>query len=141
VTAAETTCPRPSGDDPSPVILSSSSGSAGSSVDVSGTFSKGTVFLQLWWNADGERLPATLAPPPWPPSGPDIRFEAGTPGPVVKFAAVAGPDSTGDCSYETRFTVPDVEAGTYELLWVLGAVNASPGYALFTSEVPFEVTD
>jgi hypothetical protein len=57
--------------------------------------------------------------------GPDIRFEAATSGPVVKLAAVAGPDSTGDCSYQTQFTVPDVEAGTYELLWVLGAVNPS----------------
>jgi hypothetical protein len=141
VTASETTCPTPSGDDPPPVVLSASSESAGSSVDVSGTFPKGTVFLQLWWNADGARLPATLAPPPWPPSGPDIRFEAAAPGPVVELTAVAGPDSTGDCSYETRFTVPDVEPGSYELLWVLGAVSPSPGYALLTSEVPFEVTD
>jgi hypothetical protein len=36
---------------------------------------------------------------------------------------------------------PDVEPGTYELLWVMGTVNPSPGYALLTSEVPFEVTD
>jgi hypothetical protein len=34
------------------------------SVDVSGTFPNGTVFLrQLWWNADGERLPATSLRP------------------------------------------------------------------------------
>jgi hypothetical protein len=141
VMEAETICPTPSGDDPPPVVLSSDSGPAGSSVDVSGTFPKGTVFLQLWWNADGQRLPATLAPPPWPPSGPEIRFESAVPGPVVKLAAVAGPDSTGDCSYGTRFTVPDAEPGTYELLWVMGAVNPSPGYGLLTSEVPFEVTD
>jgi hypothetical protein len=140
-TEAERICPRPSGDHPSLVALSSDSGPAGTSVDVSGTFLNGTVFLQLWWNADGARLPATLAPPPWPPSGPDIRFEAATPGPVVKVVAMVGPGSTGDCSFETRFTVPDVEPGTYELLLVMGTVNPSPGYALLTTEVPFEVTD
>lgn len=108
-------------------------------MDVSGTFPNGSVFLQLWWNTDGARLPATLAPLPWPLPAPDIRFEAAASDRVVKVAAVAGPDSTGDCSCETRFTVPDVDPGAYELLWVMGAVNPSPGYAHFTSEVPFEV--
>lgn len=42
--------------------------------------------------------------------------------------------------YRPLKAIPKVEAGTYELLWVLGAVNSSPGYALLTSDVPFEVT-
>jgi hypothetical protein len=140
VQAAETNCPTPSGDSPTPVVLSSSSGSPGSRVGVSGTFLSGDLFLQLWWNADGDRIPDKVAAPPWPPTGPDLRFEPAGSGPVVELASVAGP-LTADCSFRTRFTVPDVRPGTYQVLWALGAVNAPPGYGLLTSTVTFEVTE
>src|SRR5205823_458190 len=44
--AAGRECPAPSGDSPPPVILSSTSGRAGSSVEVSGTFEPGFLWLQ-----------------------------------------------------------------------------------------------
>lgn len=92
------------------------------------------MFLQLWWNADEARLSATLLRPPatdW--TGHPIR--GGEPGAVGR--------SRLDRRLLLREAVhgPDVEPGTYELLWVMGTVNPSPGYALLTSEVPFEVTD
>jgi hypothetical protein len=142
--ASTAQCPTPSGDSPPPVILSTSSGAAGSSVDVSGTFYNEELWLQLWWNA-GEP-PARVAPPPWPPTGPAIQFEPAAPGPVSQLASVAGPATTGDCSFQTRFTVPDVEAGTYRIQWVFGflghavAPSHQGAYALFTSAVTFHVT-
>jgi hypothetical protein len=141
VIAAETNCPTPTGDSPPPVSLSSTSGPAGSVVDVSGTFRTGDLFLQLWWNADPERIPESVDPPPWPPTGPDLRFEPARSGPVVELASVAGPGEPGDCSFRTRFTVPNVDPGTYQVLWAFGAVSAPPGYGLFTSAYTFEVTD
>jgi hypothetical protein len=144
VASSATGCPTPNGDSPPPVSLSATSGAAGSSVDVSGTFPNAELWLQLWWNA-GEP-PATVAPPPWPPTGPDIRFQPAGPGPVSELASVAGPATTGDCSFHTRFTVPDVEPGTYRIQWVFGFLSHAlepsdqDGYALLTSVLKFQVT-
>jgi hypothetical protein len=139
-TTSETTCPTPNGDSPPPLVLSTVSGPAGSTVEVTGSFQTHFAFLQLWWNADENRIPAHVDPPPWPPTGPDIRFKPVTSGPLVELAAVAGPDSIGDCAFETMITVPQVEPGTYGVLWVFGADGASPGYSLFTGVLTFEVT-
>src|SRR6266581_9747244 len=49
--ASSAECPGPSGDSPPPVIPSTTSGPAGSSVDVSGRFDNDELWLQLWWNA------------------------------------------------------------------------------------------
>src|SRR5207247_1894381 len=73
-TAVEASCPTPSGDDPGQVILSPSSGPAGSTVEVSGSFLTGQSFLQLWWNADEDTFPTEVGPPPWPPTGPELTF-------------------------------------------------------------------
>jgi len=138
------TCPTPSGDSPPPVVLSSTSGAAGSSIGVSGTFWNEELFMQLWWNA-GE-IAGDIAPPPWPPTGPDLQFAPAGPGPVVNLASIAGPASTGDCSFETQFTVPDVEPGTYEVQWVFGGEahvtqpQGEGGFYTFTSVLTFEVT-
>jgi hypothetical protein len=132
-------CPAPSGDSRPQVVLSSTSGPAGSSVEVSGRFDTGQRWLQLWWNAVDE-MPERLAPPPWPPTGPDLPLTPAGPGPVVKLASVAGPATVDGCSFHTEFTVPDVDPGTYQVLWVSGVVNSSPGYWLFDSPVTFEVT-
>jgi hypothetical protein len=140
----ETTCPTPSGDSPPPVVLSSTSGAAGSSVEVSGRFWNEELWMQLVWNA-GE-IGGQIDPPPWPPSGPDLPFAPAGPGPVVKLAAVAGPATTGECSFQTRFTVPDVEPGTYQIQWVYGAeaqgekLRDGGGFALFASVLTFQVT-
>ena len=137
-------CPTPSVDSPPPVSLSSTSGPAGSSVDVSGMFESGELWLQLWWNADGDKIPDTVAPPPWPLRGPDLQFVPAGPGPVVKLTSVAASEAEGDCSFRAEFTVPDVEPGTYQILWAFGAVEPPPGdtvYGLWVSSVTFEVTD
>jgi hypothetical protein len=138
--AAETNCPTPSGDGPPLVTLSSTSGSAGSPVEVSGTFGTGAQFLQLWWNADGNKIPGTVAAPPWPPSGPDLLFEPAGSGPVTELASMAGPGATEDCSFRTKFIVPNVDPGTYQVLWAFGKVDRPPAYALLTGTLTFEVT-
>jgi hypothetical protein len=111
-------------------------------VNVSGTFTDGGLWLQLWWNADGD-APAKVDSPPWPPTGPDLRFAPVGPGPVVKLASMPGPES-GNCSFQTSFTVPDVGPGTYQLVWVFGVINppqANDSFALLVSgPTPFEVT-
>jgi hypothetical protein len=141
-----TKCPTPSGDDRA-WALSSTSGQAGSSVDVSGTFQNGQFWVQLWWNADGDEVADKVGPPPWPPTGPDLRVGPAGPGPVVELAAVAGPASGGECSFHTRFTVPDVDSGIYQLVFVIGGTSAPPGdggYAVFQStpgSVPFQVSE
>jgi hypothetical protein len=137
-------CPTPSGDSPPPVVLSSTSGRAGSSVEVSGTFETGEDWLQLWWNADGDTLPATLPPPPWPATGPDLSFDPVGPGPVVNLASMAGPAETGDCSFRAEVTVPDVSAGTYQMVAVFGGADAPPGeagYIWLLGPFTFEVTE
>lgn len=137
-------CPTPSGDDPPPVVLASTSGAAGSSIGVSGSFFTDELWMQLWWNA-GE-VAGDIAPPPWPPTGPDLRFTPAGPGPVVDLAFIAGPVVTGDCSFQTRFTVPDVEPGSYQMQWLFGVeahgarVQEEGGFALFTSLLTFQVT-
>jgi len=141
--AGPTECPLPADGDPA-VTLSSNSGPAGSSVDVSGNFVNGELWLQLWWNADGDQV-GDVAPPPWPPTGPDLQFAPAGPGPVVELASVPGPGATGDCSFRTRFTVPNVEPGTYQVLWASGTANppsGEDGYALyvFVGPMNFEVT-
>jgi hypothetical protein len=136
-------CPTPSGDSPPQVVLSTTSGPAGSSVEASGTFQTNQLWLQLWWNADDATTPDTLASPPWPPTGPTLRFGPAGPGPVVELAAVEGATAAGDCSFRTPFRVPDVDPGTYHVLWVIGAANppaGETGYGLFTSPATFEVT-
>ena len=139
-----TTCPTPSGDDPPPVVLSSTSGAAGSSIEVTGMFGTEELWMQLWWNA-GE-LAEDIAPPLWPPTGPDLHFAPAGPGPVVNLASTAGPAAGGDCSFQTQFTVPDVEPGTYEMQWVYGAEAHGPkvreegAFALLTSVLTFQVT-
>jgi hypothetical protein len=140
------TCPAPSGDSPPPVALSSTSGAAGSSIDVTGTFaSSELLWMQLLWNA-GE-LDGDIAPPPWPRTGPDLPFAPAGPGPVVKLAAIAGPATTGECSFHTSFTVPDAEPGTYQLRWFFGGLGHSTEpshprnvYALYASGLTFQVT-
>jgi hypothetical protein len=126
------------------VVLSSTSGAAGSSVEVSGMFVTEELWMQLLWNAgeiDGE-----IAPPPWPPTGPDLPFAPAGPGPVVKLAAIAGPATTGECSFQTQFTVPDVEPGTYQVQWVYGTEahatqpRGEGAFGLFASVLTFQVT-
>jgi hypothetical protein len=137
------TCPTPSGNSPPPLVLAATSGQAGSSVDVSGRFWNDELWMQLWWNA-GE-IGDHIDPPPWPPTGPDLPFAPAGPGPVVRLAAVAGPATTGDCTFQATFTVPNVEPGTYQLQWVFGKsaeVRPPDGDAFFlmSSELSFEVT-
>jgi hypothetical protein len=139
-TRAATICPTPSGDSPPPVVLSSTSGSVGSSIGVTGAFQTRFVFLQLWWNADEKKIPAHVAAPPWPPTGPDLRFEPAISGPMMELAAIGGPGSNDDCSFQTQFTVPDVDPGTYNVLMAFGSVEQR-GYALFTAALAFEVTE
>jgi hypothetical protein len=141
--ATEPECPTPNGDSPPQVILSSASGTAGSSIEVSGTFQTHQLWLQLWWNADEDGIGRKVDPPPWPPTGPELQSGPAGPGPVVEVASVAGPAVTGDCSFQTQFTVPDVGPGTYQLLWVIGMValpESSNAYAMFTSPIEFQVT-
>jgi len=138
-TAGGPDCPTPSGKSPPAVILSSTTGPAGSSVEVSGTFQTGDRWLQLWWNA-ADDMPDEVAPPPWPPTGPDLRLHPAAPGPLVKLAAVAGPATTGECSFRTEFTVPDVDPGTYQVVWVTGTVSQPPAFGLLDSPTIFEVT-
>jgi hypothetical protein len=137
-------CPTPSGDSPPAVILGSTSGAAGSSVQVSGTFQTGELWLQLLWNADDES-DGHVTPPPWPATGPNLQRELDPAGPglITELASVPGPQSTGDCSFRTAFTVPDVAPGRYQLLWVFGALASSPeknAFALFLSPATFEVS-
>jgi hypothetical protein len=143
----EASCPTPTGDSPPPVVLSGTSGRAGSSVEVSGTFEPGFEpgldWLQLWWNADGDSLPTTLPPPPWPPTGPDLSFDPIGPGPVVDLASMAGPAETGDCSFRTAITVPDVPAGSYQMVAAFGGADEPPGeagYIWLMGPFTFEVT-
>jgi len=138
-------CPTPSGDSPPPVVLSETSGAAGSSVEVSGTFGTAELWMQLLWNA-GE-ISAEIAPPPWPPTGPDLPLDPAGPGPVVTLAAIAGPAATGECSFHARFAVPDVRPGTYQLRWFFGGLGhvtdpsrAENAYVLLGSELTFQVT-
>jgi hypothetical protein len=141
-TSASAECPGPPADGSPLVTFASTSGTAGSLIEVSGAFQTGERFLQVWWNADEDRLPTWVAPPPWPASGPELRFEPAGPGPVEKVASIAGPGPNPDCSFWTTFEIPDVEAGTYTVLRVSGIVNSpdGSGYALFTGPITFEVT-
>jgi len=116
-------------------------------VDISGIFQNGEFWIQLWWNANGDEVADKVGPPPWPPTGPDLRVGPAGPGPVVKLASVAGPASGGECSFHTRFAVPDVDPGTYELVFVEGWMSAplgeGEGYAVLEStpgSVTFEVS-
>jgi hypothetical protein len=125
------------------VVFSRTAGSAGESVDVSGTFQTGELTLQLWWNADGETFPSTVEPPPWPSTGPDLRFGPVAPGPVVNLASVPGPASTGDCSFRTKVTIPEVPPGSYQILSVFGGANIPPdgtGYFFAYGPFTFDVT-
>jgi hypothetical protein len=136
-------CPTPSGDSPPPVLLSRTSGSAGSSVEVSGTFQTGEDWLQLWWNADGDTLPDTLEAPPWPATGPELTFGPIGPGPVTNIASMGGPGETGDCAFDTEVTIPDVPAGSYQIVAVFGGADAPPsqtGYVWLSGPFTFEVT-
>jgi hypothetical protein len=141
--ALEPSCPTPPGERPAPVVLARTSGPAGSSVEVSGTFETGEQWLQLWWNADGDTLPATLGPPPWPPTGPDLTFGPAGPGPVVELGSVTGPTGAGDCSFQTEVTIPDVSPGSYQVAAVFGGANPPPGeagYVYLYATLTFEVT-
>jgi hypothetical protein len=141
--AAVPSCPTPPGDDPGQVALSRSSGPAGSSVEVSGSFLTGQSFLQLWWNADEDTFPDQVGPPPWPPTGPDLTFGPEGPGPAVELAAVAGPGETGDCSFRTEITIPDAPPGTYAVESVFGGPSApegGSGYFFVYGPLTFEVT-
>jgi hypothetical protein len=138
-------CPRPSGDSPPPVVLSSTSGAAGSSIDVSGRFWNSELWMQLLWNAGA--LDGDVSPPPWPATGPDLPSAPAASGPVLTLAKIEGPASTGACSFHTSFTVPDVEPGTYLLRWVSGDTGGSTGpsrgddvYYLFSGVLTFRVT-
>ncbi len=143
--ASAPTCPTPSGDSPPPVVLSSTSGTAGSSIEVTGVFPSEDLWMQLWWNA-GE-IAGDIAPPPWPPTGPDLQFAPAGPGPVAKLAAIPGPATTGECSFQTKFTVPEVEPGSYQVQWVFGAeahgteLRDEGGlFGLLASVLTFQVT-
>jgi hypothetical protein len=137
-------CPTPTGDSPAPVVLSSTAAPAGSSVEVSVTFGNGELWYQLWWNA-GRAMPHTFAPPPWPPTGPDIQLNPAGPGPVLRLLAVAGPSTTGECTVRSAFTVPDVEPGTYHLVWIAGGFgdttepSSDGAYVLRSSPLTFTV--
>jgi len=127
------------------VVLSSTSAPAGSSVEVSVTFGNRELWYQLWWNA-GRAMPHTFAPPPWPPTGPDIQLNPAGPGPVLRLLAVAGPSTTGECTVRSAFTVPDVEPGTYHLVWIAGGFghttepSSDGAYVLRSSPLTFTVT-
>ena len=66
--------------------------------------------------------------------------------PVVKLVGEAGPETTGNCSVHTSFTVPAVEPGTSQLRWLFGNLGRSTApsvtnvYALLASELTFRVT-
>jgi hypothetical protein len=135
-------CPTPSGDSPPPATISATSGPAGSTVRAVGSFQTGWLWVQLWWNADGDAAP-TIDPPPWPPTGPDPGFGAAGPGPVIQLAAVAGPATTGECTFQATITIPDVEPGTYQLGWAFGAAALPENkgvFGLWVSQQTFEVT-
>jgi hypothetical protein len=141
--AAGPSCPAPSGDSPPPVNLPAASGAAGSSMHAVGSFQTGWLWFQLWWNADGDTLAPTIEPPPWPPTGPDPGFRAAGPGPVTQLAAVAGPATTGDCSFQTTITIPDVDPGIYHMAWAFGVQSGTggdDGFAIWVSQMTFEVT-
>jgi hypothetical protein len=138
------TCPTLSPDDQAPLLLSSTSGAPGSTIDVTGRFPIGGLWMQLWWNAGD---PAdTLDSPPWPPTGPDLHLGPAGPGPVVNLASVAGPATTGECSILARFIVPSVEPGTYKILWLFGAAADSSSqhpddaFAIWGNQLTFQVT-
>ena len=137
-------CPTPSGDSPPSIVLESTTGAAGSTVRVSGSFQTGQAWLQLWWNAD-DTTQGRVSPPPWPATGPDLReaLDPKTPGLMTELASVAGPASTGSCSFTTAFTVPDVPPRSYQVMWAFGApassTNDEHSFALFTSHLRFEV--
>jgi hypothetical protein len=136
-------CPSPSADTRPRVSLSATSGQAGSSVDVSGTFESGERWLQLWWNADEDTTPASVDRPPWPSGGPDLRFGAAGSGPVLKLDSVPAPASGENCSWHSEFTVPDVSPGSYPVVSVVGTITEQQGqdaYALWVSSIMFEVT-
>ena len=111
---------------------------------VSGRFAPRELWMQLWWNAAGPS--AHIAPPPWPPAGPDLRFAPVGSGPVVNLTSVAGPAITGDCSFQATFVVPNVEPGTYQVEWVYGlevhatTLTDDDGFALLSSPLTFQVT-
>jgi hypothetical protein len=119
--SARVKCPTPSGDSPPPVVLSSTSGAAGSSIEVTGTFWDAGLWMQLWWNAGeiGDKIPM----PPWPPTGPDLQLDPAGPGPVLKLAAIGSASVTGECSFKTRFSVPDVQPGIYQVQWLFGGAG------------------
>jgi hypothetical protein len=119
--SARVECPTPSGDSSPPVVLSSTSGAAGSSIELTGTFWDDGLWMQLWWNA-GE-IADKIPMPPWPPTGPDLQFDPAGPGPVRKLAAIAPASETGECSFETKLTVPDVQPGTYHVQWLFGGAG------------------
>jgi hypothetical protein len=126
IVAARTDCPTPSGDDRA-WALSATSGAAGSNIEVSGTFQEGVYWVELWWNADGDDVADAVGPPPWPPTGPRLEVPPAGPGPVVELVSVAGPASGGDCTYRESFNVPDVGPGTYQLVFVMGALTEPKG--------------
>jgi hypothetical protein len=134
-----TTCPMPSSDDNAPMVLSSTSGPPGSTIDVTGTFPTDGLWMQLWWNA-GEPADA-IESPPWPPTGPDLNLGPAGPGPAVNLVSLAGPATTGECSFRATFTVPSVEPGTYRILWFFG-VAGEPHYsfAIWGNQLTFHVT-
>jgi hypothetical protein len=140
--ATTTVCPGPPKDGSPLVTFSSRSGPAGSEVEVSGQFQSGERWLQVWWNADEATLPSHLSPPPWPATGPQLRFGPASSGPVLRVAAVAGPGPNPDCWFRTTFTVPDVPPGTYQVLRVSGIVNppSQQSYALLSGPFTFRVS-
>jgi hypothetical protein len=85
-------------------------------------------------------MPRTVAPPPWPSTGPDLQLRAARPGPQIELGSLPGPTEGGSCSFRFGFTVPDVPPGTYRLVAITGVVNEPPAYALFSSSLTFEVT-
>lgn len=105
-------------------------GPAGSVVAFSGTTLRGedgkwapSDRLEAWWNADA---PANAS--------------GGTPsreGPVMRLVRV---DDMERCSFETKFTVPDVEPGRYRITVFVWNAPPAEGYGIFIPHY-FTVTE
>ena len=85
--------------------------------------------VTAWWNLDPERWWTAVERPPAPrPADPGI----------VRLLEEA--DVSGECDFELRFTVPDVEPGTYQVVVIYeSSAPSGPGHAAF-EPMSIEVT-
>jgi hypothetical protein len=117
------------------------SGAPGSTVGVSGPLyylnQEGEVWapeheqIQAWWNLDPEDYARAA------PAGVEAA-NGGVPAPLPGGIALVGSDNPeGACAFDLRFTVPDVEPGTYPVSIV--AAVGSDGSTTVYGSFPYEV--